>query len=99
MAGGRLGVTGNKVVDQGARETIEVFAVYLVFQTGEGGRTGQVLLGVQGRPLNPEFEQGVTAEAIGIIPVRIPRGDLIDALGQQVTQRDGQYRTDAAYHG
>ena len=37
---GRLRVTRNKVVDQGQRETIEVFAVYLVFQTGEGGSTG-----------------------------------------------------------
>lgn len=37
---GRLRVTCNKVVDQGPRKTIEVFAVYLVFQTGEGGGTG-----------------------------------------------------------
>ena len=43
---GRLRVTCNKVVDQGPRETREVFAVDLVFQTGEGGRTGSVLLGV-----------------------------------------------------
>ena len=35
-----LWVTGNKVIHQGGREPIEVFAVYLVFQTGEGGRTG-----------------------------------------------------------
>ena len=40
----------------------------------------------KGRPLETEFEEGVTAEAIGIIPVRIPRRDLIDALGQQVPQ-------------
>jgi hypothetical protein len=37
---GRFRVTRKKVVDQGPRETIEVFAVYLVFQTGEGGRAG-----------------------------------------------------------
>ena len=37
---GRLSVTRNKVVDQGSRETIEVFAIYLMFQTGEGGCTG-----------------------------------------------------------
>ena len=37
---GRLRVTRHKVVDQGSRETIEVFTVYLVFQTGEGRRAG-----------------------------------------------------------
>jgi len=84
---GRRRVTRNKVVDQGPREPIEVFAIYLVFQTGEGGCTGSVLLGVQGRPLNAEFEQGVPTEAIGIVPIRISRSDLIDALGQEVTQR------------
>ena len=41
---GRLSVTRNKVVDQGSRETIEVFAISLMFQTGEGGCTGSVLL-------------------------------------------------------
>ena len=37
---GRLRVTGNKVIDSGPRETIEVFAVDLVFQPGERGGTG-----------------------------------------------------------
>src|SRR5712691_2992086 len=59
---GRLGVTCNKVVDQGPRETIEVFTVYLVFQTGEGRRAGSVLRGVQGGPLDTKFEERVTAE-------------------------------------
>jgi hypothetical protein len=83
---GRRGllVTGNKVIHQGSRETREVFAVYLVFQTGEGGRAGQVLRGVQGGPLDTEFEEGIAAEAIGIVSVRIPRRNLIEALGQQV---------------
>jgi hypothetical protein len=36
---GRRRVTRDEVVNQGSRETIEVFAVYLVFQAGEGGRT------------------------------------------------------------
>ena len=35
----------------------------------------------------PEFEERVTAEAIGIVPIRIPRSNLIDTLGHQVTQR------------
>lgn len=83
----RLGVTGNKVVDQGPRETREVFTVYLVFQTGEGRRAGSVLRGVQGGPIETELEERSMAEAIGIVPVGIPRSDLIDALGQQVTHR------------
>ena len=41
----------------------------------------------QGRPLYPEFEYGVTAETIGVIGVRIPGGDLIDTLGEEVAQR------------
>jgi hypothetical protein len=84
---GRLRVTRNKVVDQGPRETREVCAVSLVFQTGEGGHTGSVLLGVQGRALQAEFEHGVPAEASCVVSVRIPRSDLIDALGHQVTPR------------
>ena len=62
-------------------------AISLVFQTGEGRCTGSVLRGVQGRPLNAEFEQGVPTEASGIVPVRISRSDLIDAWGQEITQR------------
>jgi hypothetical protein len=84
---GRLRGTGKKAVDQGPRKTIEVFAVSLVFQTGEGGGTGEVLLSVQGRPRNTEFAQGVPAEAIGVVAVHIPRSDLINTLSQQVTQR------------
>jgi hypothetical protein len=85
---GRRGllVTGHKVIHQGGRETIEVFAVYLVFQTGEGGRAGQGLLGVQGGPLDTECEEGSAAEAIGIVSVRIPRRNLLEAWGQQVAQ-------------
>jgi hypothetical protein len=34
----------------------------------------------------PELEHGVVAEMLGVIGVCIPRGDLINALGQQVPQ-------------
>ena len=94
-----LGVAGDKVVHQGAGETIEVLAVHLVFQTREGGRTRQVLLRVQGAPLDPEFEERVTAETVGVIPVRIARGDLIDALGQEVPQWMINIGLGAAYRG
>jgi hypothetical protein len=85
--GGRLRVTRHTVVNQGPREPREVCAVSLVFQTGAGGCTGSVRLGVQGRPLNAACKQGVPAEALGVVPVHIPRSDLRDALGSQVTQR------------
>jgi hypothetical protein len=37
--GGRLGVAGNEVVHQGLGETIDVCAVHLMLETGEGGGT------------------------------------------------------------
>ena len=77
-------VTGNKVVDQGPRQPREIFAVDLVLQAREGRSTGQIVGRIQGRPLHPEFEQGISAETIGVIGVCIPRGELIDALGSQV---------------
>ena len=70
--GGRgLGVAGDAVVHQGACETIQIFTVHLVLQTGERGGTRSVVLRLQGTPLHPEFEQGVMAEVIGVIRVRI----------------------------
>ena len=58
-----------------------------MFQPGASGGTGSVLLGVQGSPLETEFEERIAAEAIGVIPVCIPRSDLRDAWRQQVAQR------------
>jgi hypothetical protein len=57
-----------------------------VFQPRERGRTRQVVLRVQGASLDPEFEHGVMAETIGVIGVRVTRGDLINALSQKVPQ-------------
>jgi hypothetical protein len=82
----RLGVAGNEVVHEGLCEPREVFAVHLMLQTGEGGGTRQVLLRIQGGTLHPEFAHGVTAEMIGVIGIGISRGDLINALGQQIPQ-------------
>jgi hypothetical protein len=76
----RLWVAGNKVIHQSSRETIKVLAVALVFQTREGGRTRQVVRWVPGAPFEPQFEHRVMAETVGIIAVRIARGNLIDAL-------------------
>jgi hypothetical protein len=84
--GGRLGVAGNEVVHAGLCEPIEVFAVHLMLQTGEGGGTRQVLRRLQGKPLHAELKQGVVPETIGIIAIRIPRSDLVDTLGQEVPE-------------
>jgi hypothetical protein len=69
---GRHGVTRDVVVNSGPCETIEVLAVSLMFQAGEGGRTRSGRLGIQGGPLHSECAQGVSAEAMGVVPVCIP---------------------------
>jgi hypothetical protein len=69
------------MIDQGGGETVEVLAVNLVFKTGEGGGTRQVVLRVQGTPPEAQCEQRVMAETVRVIPVRIARGDLRDTLG------------------
>lgn len=84
--GGRLGVAGDAVVHPGACEPIEGFAVHLMRQPGKGGSTRKVVLGLQGTPLYPQFEHRVMAEMIGVIGIGIARGDLINALSQQVPQ-------------
>jgi hypothetical protein len=83
----RLCITGDESIHEGPCKSIQVFPVYLGLQTRQGRGTGSIVGRIQGRPLHPEFEQGVPAETIGIIGIRIPCGDLIDALGAEVSQR------------
>ena len=86
--GGRwLGGAGDAVVDQGVGEAVEVLAVDAVFQTCKGGGTRPILRRVQGRPLHTALEHGVVPETLGIMAVRIPGGDLIETLGQEVPER------------
>jgi hypothetical protein len=84
--GGWLGGAGNEVVDQRVGESVEVLAVNAVFQAGKGGGTRQVLRGLQGRPLHAELKQRVVPETIGSVAIGIPGGDVIDTLGQEVTE-------------
>jgi hypothetical protein len=79
--GGGLGVAGDEVVHQGTCEPIEIVAVDLMLQTRERRGTGSVMGRIQGWPLHAEFKHRVTAETLGVIGVRIPRGELIDTLG------------------
>ena len=70
--GGRgLGVAGKQVIHQGGGETRAGLTVHLVCKTRERRRTRSVLLRVQGAPLDPQCEQRVMAETVGVIPVRI----------------------------
>jgi hypothetical protein len=80
-------VTGDERVHEGLRQPLEVFPVSWVFQTRKGRGPGSIWGRSPGRALHPEFEEGVTAKTLGVIGVRIPRGDLIDALGEEVSPR------------
>ena len=82
--GGGLGVAGAAVVHQGTCEAIEIFAVNVVLQTRARRGTGSGMGWVQGWPLHAEFQHRVTAETLGVIGVRIPRGELRDTLGEEV---------------
>jgi len=85
--GGRLRVTGKEVIHEGPCEPLEVCTVDVVVEARAGRGARSVVFSLQGRPLHPEVAQGVTAEGIGVIGGRIPRGDLLDTLGQQVPSR------------
>ena len=83
---GGLGVARNEVIDERLREAVEVGAGHAVFEPREGRGTRQVLRGIERYPLHAELKHGIVPETIGIIAVRIAGGDLIDPLGEQVTQ-------------
>jgi hypothetical protein len=83
-SGRRGGVAGDEMIHQGPSEPLAILPVALVLQARARWGTGEIVGRVPGRPLAPEFAHGGTAEALGGIGVGIPRGDLIDALGQQV---------------
>jgi hypothetical protein len=78
---------GEAVIHEGLGEAIQVFAIDTVLQTRKGGRTGEVLRRLQGAAFEPEFDQGGTAETIGVVAVGLARGNLIDTLGEEVPQR------------
>lgn len=76
-----LWVAGHTVIHQGGRETREVLAVSLMCKPRDCGRTCQGLLWGQGAPLAPQCAHRVMAETVGVMSVRIARGDVRDALG------------------
>ena len=85
--GGGRGVTGDKVVDERLREPVDIFAqCHTVLEPGEGRGACQVLRGFPGGPLHAELKQGVVPEAIRIIAVGIPGGNLVDPIRKEVPE-------------
>ena len=82
--GGGRGGAGDAVVPQGTGEPIEICAVDVMLQTRARRGPGSVMGRVQGWPLHAECKHRGTAATIGVIGVRIPRGELIDTLGEEV---------------
>jgi hypothetical protein len=58
----------------------------ILFRSREKVSTGQVLVRRHGQTLEPQLEHRIVPEAIGVIAIRIARGNLIDPLGQEVSQ-------------
>jgi hypothetical protein len=81
---GRLCVAGHALGHQGRGETIDVLAVHTVFEPRERRGTRSIVGWLQGGPFHPEFAQGGTPQTMGVIGVRISRGDVRDALGPEV---------------
>jgi hypothetical protein len=84
---GWLRIAGDEVGPQRSGESIDVFTIDTVFKPREGRRTRQVLLRSQWRTLDSQLKERIATEAVGIIAVGIAGGNLIDPLGQEVSQR------------
>jgi hypothetical protein len=79
-----LCVAGHELVHQGRSEPRDVLTVHTVFEPRERRGTRSIVGRSQGGAFHPKFAQGVTPQTIGVIGIRLSRGDLIDALGQEV---------------
>ena len=82
-----LRVTRNKLVHKRSREAREIGAGHTGFEPGEGRGACQVLGRLKRDAFDAQLEQGVMPQAIGIIAVRIPRSDLIEALREEIAER------------
>ena len=80
-------VTGDELVNKGFGYAVDIPDRCRIFQTRKGGGTGQVTVGIQGLAIHPQLEKGTFAQGVGVIAILIAAGDLVNALGQQITQR------------
>src|SRR5437868_6668427 len=84
--GRRLRVARDAVGSQRLRQPIEVFPVHTVCKPREGRGTRAILRWSQRGAFHAQLTQGITSEAVGIIAVRRAGGNVINPLGQEVTQ-------------
>ena len=83
---GWLGVTGNELINKGPGHAVEIPGRGGIFQTREGGRTGQVTRRIQGLAIYPQLEQRIGTQGVGVVAILVTAGDLVYALGQEIPQ-------------
>lgn len=86
---GGLRVAGDELLDQGVGQSVDIATPQRAFQAGVGGCAGQRIVGTERGPPGGQLEQRVVTQGIGIVAVLVTRGDLKNALGQQVAHRVG----------
>ena len=93
-------VARNAVVNERLGEPGAVRAIHAVFQPRHGGGARQVLGGGAGWPLQAQRKHGGVSEALGLMAVRIAGGDVVETLGNAVTQgRGGRGGMSRVLHG
>lgn len=66
---------------------VDIFGRGGILQARKGGCAGQVGVGIQRLAFQPELEQRIASEGIGVIAVLGAAGDLEDTLGGKRAQR------------
>jgi hypothetical protein len=84
--GGGLRIAGNEVVDEGLGEPVEGRAGPLLFEPGEGRRARQIVGGIERGAFDTQLKHRIVPKTVRIIAVRIPGGELIDPLGEEVPE-------------
>ena len=84
--GRRFGIAGDELLHQSASQTVNIAAAQRSLQTGVGAAGGQGIVGIERRTAGGQFEQRIAPQAVGVVAVLVPGGDLKDPLRQQVAQ-------------
>ena len=83
---GWLGITGDELINKGLGHAVDIPGRGGIFQTREGGRTGQVTPRIQGLAIYPQLEERIGTQGVGVVAILVTAGDLVDALGQEIPQ-------------